>query len=68
MDIAVFAGVDSHTILHRAEHEAGLIIWDGGNNDLPFIQPDLHIVLLIPTDPATRPAITPVKPICAWPM
>ena len=48
MDIAVYAGVDYHTILHRAEQEADLIIWDGGNNDLPFVQPDLHIVLVDP--------------------
>ena len=48
MDIAVFAGVDYHTILHRAEEEADLIIWDGGNNDLPFVRPDLHVVLVDP--------------------
>ena len=48
MNIAVFAGVDYQAILHRAEEEADLIIWDGGNNDLPFVQPDLHIVLVDP--------------------
>ena len=48
MDIAVFAGVDYHSILRQAEEEADLIIWDGGNNDLPFVQPDLHIVLVDP--------------------
>lgn len=48
MDIAVFAGVDYHTILHRAEQEADLVIWDGGNNDLPFVKPDLHIVMVDP--------------------
>jgi len=41
----VYAGVDYARILHKAESEANLIIWDGGNNDLPFIKPDLHIVL-----------------------
>jgi len=35
MDITVFAGLDYHAILHRAEVDADLIIWDGGNNDLP---------------------------------
>ena len=44
----VYAGVDYGEILSRAEQEADIIIWDGGNNDLPFYQPDLHIVV---TDP-----------------
>ncbi|MCH8298863.1 MAG: GTPase [Chloroflexi bacterium] len=48
MDIAVYAGVDYHAILHRAEEDADLIIWDGGNNDLPFVRPDLHVVLVDP--------------------
>lgn len=41
----VFAGVDYEKILKQAEKEAEIIIWDGGNNDLPFIKPDLHIVV-----------------------
>ena len=41
----IYAGVDYEKILRAAEKEADLIIWDGGNNDLPFIQPDLHIVV-----------------------
>jgi predicted GTPase len=48
LDLAVFAGVDYLPILHRAEAEADIVIWDGGNNDLPFIQSDLHIVLVDP--------------------
>jgi len=44
----LYAGVDYQEILTRAEKEADLILWDGGNNDLPFYQPDLHIVI---TDP-----------------
>ena len=44
----VYAGVDYEQILHRAEEEAEIILWDGGNNDLPFFKPDLHIVV---TDP-----------------
>ena len=41
----VYAGVDYEKILKAAEKEADLIVWDGGNNDLPFIKPDLHIVV-----------------------
>lgn len=44
--IAVFAGVDYRTILAEAEQEADLILWDGGNNDYPFVHPDLSIVVL----------------------
>jgi len=44
----LYAGVDYQEILERAEGEADIIIWDGGNNDLPFYQPNLHIVV---TDP-----------------
>jgi predicted GTPase len=44
----VFAGVDYERILRLAEEEASLILWDGGNNDLPFIRPDLHIVVADP--------------------
>lgn len=41
----VFAGVDYEKILRAAEKEADIVIWDGGNNDLPFYKPDLHIVI-----------------------
>jgi predicted GTPase len=41
----VFAGVDYDEILRMAEAEADIIVWDGGNNDFPFVQPDLHITL-----------------------
>lgn len=44
----VYAGVDYRAILNRAEQEADLILWDGGNNDFPFLRPDLHIVLIDP--------------------
>jgi predicted GTPase len=44
----VFAGVDYAAILERAEQEADVIVWDGGNNDTPFIHPDLHIVVVDP--------------------
>lgn len=42
----VFAGVDYAAILRAAETEADIIVWDGGNNDFPFIQPDLHIAVV----------------------
>jgi predicted GTPase len=47
-DAVVYAGVDYEKILRQAEQEADVIIWDGGNNDLPFYQSDLHIVLVDP--------------------
>ena len=42
----VFAGVDYAAILAAAETEADTVIWDGGNNDFPFVKPDLHIVVI----------------------
>ncbi len=42
----IFAGVDYQAILGAAEAEADVILWDGGNNDWPFVAPDLHIVLV----------------------
>ena len=59
MDIAVFAGVDCQAILHRAERDADLIIWDGGNNDLPFVRPDLHVVLVDPHRPGDETSFHP---------
>jgi len=47
----VFAGVDYELILRQAEKEADVILWDGGNNDLPFYEPDLHIVVADPLRP-----------------
>jgi len=44
----VYAGVDYEAILRQAEQEADIILWDGGNNDTPFYQPDLHIVVADP--------------------
>ncbi len=51
MGAIVYAGVDYQKILLRAEKEAEVIIWDGGNNDFPFFKPDLHIVLTDPHRP-----------------
>jgi predicted GTPase len=47
----VFAGIDYGAILERAEQEADVIVWDGGNNDTPFIDPDVHIVVVDPHRP-----------------
>ena len=47
----IYAGVDYEKILRAAEEEADVILWDGGNNDLPFFVPDLHIVLADPLRP-----------------
>ena len=44
----VYSGVDYKKILDSAEKEADVIIWDGGNNDIPFYKPDLHIVIADP--------------------
>jgi predicted GTPase len=43
--IVVYAGVDYEKILREAEKEADMIVWDGGNNDIPFYKSDLHIVV-----------------------
>jgi predicted GTPase len=42
----VFAGVDYAEIVARAAAESDVIVWDGGNNDFPFVRPDLHIVVV----------------------
>jgi predicted GTPase len=47
----VFAGIDYAAILSQAEAEADVIVWDGGNNDTPFIAPDFHIVVCDPHRP-----------------
>lgn len=49
--IVVYAGVDYERILREAEKEADVIVWDGGNNDIPFFVPDIHIVLVDPHRP-----------------
>jgi predicted GTPase len=46
MGITVYAGVDYEEVLRQTEKESQMIIWDGGNNDFPFIKPDWEIVLL----------------------
>jgi predicted GTPase len=46
--VVVYAGVDYEAILRQAEQEADVILWDGGNNDLPFYKSDLHLVVADP--------------------
>jgi predicted GTPase len=46
MGITVYAGVDYEKVLRQAEKKCQVIVWDGGNNDFPFIRPDWEIVLL----------------------
>ncbi len=49
--LIVYAGVDYETILRQAEKEADIVLWDGGNNDLPFFTPDLLITVVDPHRP-----------------
>ena len=55
----VFAGVDYEGILRAAEAECDVVIWDGGNNDLPFYRPDLAIVVADPLRPGPRAPLPP---------
>lgn len=55
----VFAGVDYEKILRLAEKEVDIILWDGGNNDLPFYKPDIHIVVADPHRPGHERAYHP---------
>jgi len=48
LGMTVYAGVDYAAVLELAQRECDVLIWDGGNNDLPFFRPDLHVVV---TDP-----------------
>ena len=48
LGMVMYAGVDYAEILARAEEEADVIVWDGGNNDLPFYVPDVHVVVVDP--------------------
>lgn len=48
LGVSVYCGVDYQAILDEAEKAGDLIIWDGGNNDTPFFQPDLELVILDP--------------------
>ena len=49
--LVMYAGVDYQAILRSAEAEADVIVWDGGNNDMPFFAPDLMITVVDPLRP-----------------
>jgi predicted GTPase len=51
MGMVMYAGVDYEAILREAEEEADVIVWDGGNNDFPFFEPDLLITVVDPLRP-----------------
>jgi predicted GTPase len=51
MGTVIYAGVDYEAILRRAEKEADVIVWDGGNNDIAFYRPDLTICVVDPHRP-----------------
>ncbi len=51
MGMVMFAGVDYEAVLRAAEAEADVIVWDGGNNDFPFVRPDLMITVVDPLRP-----------------
>jgi predicted GTPase len=51
LGMVMYAGVDYEAILRRAEEEADVVVWDGGNNDFPFFRPDLLIVVADPLRP-----------------
>jgi predicted GTPase len=55
----VYAGVDYGKVLHRAEREGDVILWDGGNNDFPFFVPDLEIALVDPLRPGDETGFFP---------
>jgi predicted GTPase len=55
----IYAGVDYEAILRQAEKEADRIVWDGGNNDLPFYRPDLEIVVVDPLRPGHETSYHP---------
>lgn len=47
----IYAGIDYEAILRQAEQEADIIIWDGGNNDVPFFRSNFHVVVVDPHRP-----------------
>lgn len=57
--LVIYAGVDYGKILEEAEKEADVIVWDGGNNEVPFYVPDVHIVVADPLRPGHELAYHP---------
>ncbi len=59
MGMVMFAGVDYEAILRAAEQEADVIVWDGGNNDFPFVAPDVMVTVVDPLRPGHESAYHP---------
>ncbi len=59
MGMVMYAGVDYEAILRAAETEADVIVWDGGNNDFPFVRPDLMVTVVDPLRPGHESAYHP---------
>lgn len=59
MGSVIYSGVDYEAIVREAEKEADVIVWDGGNNDMPFYKPDLSIVVVDPLRPGHEIAYYP---------
>lgn len=57
--LVLYAGVDYRAILERAEAESDVILWDGGNNDVAFVRPDLHLVIVDALRPGHEVAYYP---------
>jgi predicted GTPase len=57
--LVVFAGVDYAAVLDEAQKDGEVLIWDGGNNDLPFVRPDLELVVVDPLRPGHEFAYFP---------
>jgi predicted GTPase len=68
MGNVVFAGVDYAPIVDLASQESDIILWDGGNNDFPFVRPDLHLVLVDPLRAGHETTTIPARWCCAWPI
>ena len=59
MGMVMYAGVDYEGILRAAEQEADVIVWDGGNNDFPFVRPDVMITVVDPLRPGHESSYHP---------
>ena len=64
----MFVGVDYGAILEQVEAEWDVLLFDGGNNDLSFYRPTVHLVVADRSDRATKLAITRVRRTSGWPM
>ena len=63
--LVIYAGVDYAQILAQLESESDVVLWDGGNNDGPFLRPDLLITVADALRPGHELAYYPAKPTSA---